>query len=81
MPTLLPPPRRHVEQKRRRPLDIVLNTLLVVSALALTFLVVLQEQRFANGQPGPLAGTLATLLEQARVESGDGENPPVLPAD
>ncbi len=81
MPTLLPPSRRPVE-KKNRPLDIVLNTFMVISALALTFLVLVQEQRFANGQPGPLAGTLTTLLEQAKVESGGGgESPSVLPAD
>ena len=33
--------------------------------LALTFMVLVQEQRYANGQPGPLAGTLNVMMQAA----------------
>ena len=77
MPTHLPPPRPRVE-KQGRFLSAVLNTFMVVSALALTFVVLVQEQRYANGQPGPLAGSLATILEQSAGEL-PSDDPPLPP--
>ncbi len=52
-------------EKKRSLLGAELNTLMVVSALALTFMVLVQEQRYANGQPGPLAGTLNVMMQAA----------------
>ncbi len=63
MPTQLPTPPRGDDDKKRSLLGVVLKTLMVVSALALTFMVLLQEQRYVNGQPGPLAGTFSTVMQ------------------
>ncbi len=60
MPTALPPPTRRIE-KKRGPFDTAFNTFMVVSAVALTLLVLVQEQRYAIGQPGPFADALAQL--------------------
>ncbi len=65
MPTQPPTPPRRGNDKKRSLLGIVLNTLMVVSALALTFMVLVQEQRYANGQPGPLAGTFSAVIQSA----------------
>lgn len=73
MPTLLPPPIRRADKKRSL-FGTVLNTFMVVSALALTFMVLVQEQRFANGQPGPLAGTLTAMMQQAATVDTTGES-------
>jgi len=64
LPTALPrPPRvkpKRVEQKRSL-FGVVLNTFMVVSAVALTFVVLVQEQRYALGQPGLLAADQTAL--------------------
>jgi len=52
----------------------MLNTFMVVSALALTFMVLVQEQRYANGQPGPLAGTLTAMMQQQTDVPGEGQS-------
>lgn len=67
MPTALPPPPRRVE-KKRTVFGVVFNAFLVVSALALTFMVLVREQGYANGQPGYFAGALAQLTQQAAVD-------------
>ena len=67
MPTALPPPTRRVEKKRSL-FTTVLNTFMVVSALLLTFMGLVREQGYANGQPGYFAGTLAQLTQQAAVD-------------
>jgi len=79
VPTHLPPPKPRVEKKGRF-ISAVLNTFMVVSALALTFVVLVQEQRFADGQPGPLAGSLATILQQSAGELPSDEQA-ILPPD
>lgn len=64
MPTALPRPRRvkpkRVEQKRTT-FGVVLNILMVSSALLLTVIVLLQEERYAMGQSGFLASDQAAL--------------------
>ena len=78
MPTVLPPPKRRVEKKRSL-FTTVLNTFMVVSALALTFMVLVREQGYANGQPGYFAGALTQLTQPAAVDSSDESQ--VLPPD
>lgn len=51
MPTVLPPPRRRVESKERSVANILFNTFLVVSALLLTFVVLIREEEYALAQP------------------------------
>jgi len=79
LPTALPRPTRRVE-KRRSLFGIVLNTFMVVSALLLTVMVLVQEQRYAMGQPGPLAGTLANLTQQVAVDT-TGESQVIPPSN
>ena len=79
MPTLLPPSRPRVEKKRRL-FGALLNTFMVVSALALTFVVLVQEQRYANGQPGPFADTLSAMTQSSPAEISS-EDQAVLPPD
>ena len=53
MPTTLPHrPRADVKRSPRRVVfDILFNGAMLVSALALTFIVLMQEQRYVYGQP------------------------------
>jgi len=78
LPTDLPPPTRRVE-KKRTVFGVVLNTCMVVSALALTFMVLVREQGYANGQPGYFAGALTSMMQQTAVDSSDESQ--VLPPD
>ena len=53
MPTTLPPPRR-VAKKRspaRTVLEFLFNTAMVVSAVILTFIVLVREEQYAFGRP------------------------------
>jgi len=51
LPTALPPPRR-VEKKRELSIfSVVFNTFLVVSALALTFALLVREEEYALAGP------------------------------
>jgi hypothetical protein len=68
LPTALPPPTRRVEKKRSL-FTTVLNTFMVVSALLLTFMVLVREQGYANGQPGYFAGTFTNWTQQAAVDT------------
>jgi hypothetical protein len=70
LPTALPRPPR-VEQKRSR-LGVVFNAFMVLSALILTFVVLVREQGYANGQPGMFADTIVQLTQQV---------PPARPGD
>ena len=68
MPTNLPRPRA---QQKRSVFSVAFNGFLVGSALFLTFMVVKQEERYAMGQPGILAGALAQFTQEAvAAESG-----------
>lgn len=69
MPTALPRPR--VKQKRSL-FGVVLNAGMLVSALILTFVVLVREQGYANGQPGMFADTIVQLTQQV---------PPARPGD
>jgi hypothetical protein len=71
LPTALPRPPR-VEQKRSR-FSIVFNAFMVLSALILTFIVLVREQGYANGQPGIFADTIVQMTQQIPpARSGDG---------
>jgi hypothetical protein len=75
VPTTLPP-RRPVPRSHPRPLrDLVLNGLMLVSALALTFVVLVQEQRYALGQPGPLAGVIEQIMQSNAADAETGGMP------
>jgi len=57
--------------------DIALNAFMLVSALILTFVVLLREQGYANGQPGIFADRIVQLTQQIPPErSGDLATPP-----
>jgi len=51
LPTVLPRPRRHVESKKQSVASLIFNTFLVVSALLLTFIVLVREEEYALAQP------------------------------
>jgi uncharacterized membrane protein YdcZ (DUF606 family) len=74
LPTNLPRPR--VRQKRSV-FSVAFNSFLVGSALFLTFMVVVQEERYAMGRPGILAGALTQLTLQGVA----GETGAPAPAD
>jgi hypothetical protein len=70
LPTPLPRPR--VEQKRSV-FSVVLNAFMLVSALALVFIVLVREQNYAMGQKGPFADTIVQLTQQISADrSSDG---------
>jgi hypothetical protein len=71
-------PRRHVEPKRSI-FSVILNTFMVGSALILTFMVLMQEERYAMGQPGYFAASLEHMV-QATPADMTGETQ-VLPPD
>jgi hypothetical protein len=65
LPTDLPRPR---VIPKRSIFSVVLNTFMVGSALILTFMVLMQEERYAMGQPGYLAGGLEQVTQQTLVD-------------
>ena len=69
MPTALPRPPR-VKPKATL-FGVVLNTFMVLSALILTFVVLVREQGYANGQPGIFADTIVQMTQQAPPASSD----------
>ena len=44
---------------------------MLVSALILTFVVLVQEERYAMGQPGPFAEQIIQLTQQFSADSAD----------
>ncbi|HEY1475128.1 MAG TPA: hypothetical protein VGF53_13715 [Pseudolabrys sp.] len=77
MPTTLPPRRRADEIKRsltRIIFDVVFNTALVVSALILTFIVLVREEQYAFGR-SPLQ-----LIQQSPVDT-TGESQIIPPSN
>jgi hypothetical protein len=74
MPTNLPRP--SVKPKRSLFSD-VLNGLMLVSALALTFVVVAREHGFAKGEPGIFADAIIQLTQQSPDKDADGR--PLIP--
>jgi hypothetical protein len=65
LPTNLPRPR---VTPKRSIFSFVINALMVGSALILTFMVLMQEERYAMGQPGYLAGTLEQMTQQTPAD-------------
>lgn len=71
MPTSLPP-RPQVRVKAKRSIfSVALNTFMLVSALILTFVVLVQEERYAMGQPGPFAEQIIQLTQQFSADTAD----------
>ena len=61
MPTNLPRPR---VKAKKSVFTVVLNSFMLGSALILTFMVLMQEERYAMGQKGYFADTLEQLAQQ-----------------
>ena len=62
MPTNLPRPR---VKAKKSVFTVVLNGFMLSTALILTFMVLLQEERYAMGQRGYFADTLEQLTQQS----------------
>ena len=75
MPTNLP---RRPAKPKRSIFSVVLNTFMLGSILILTFMVLIQEERYAMGQPGYFAGALEQMTQQTLTNvTGEAEvNPP-----
>ena len=71
MPTSLPPRPRVRVKAKRSVFSVVLNAFMLVSALILTFVVLVQEERYANGQPGPFADEITQLTQQISADNPD----------
>ncbi len=74
MPTALP--RFPRVEKKRSVFSVVLNALMLVSALALTFVVLVREQNYAMGQKGPFADTIVQLTQQIPADRSGAGIPP-----
>ena len=74
MPTNLPRPR---VKAKKSVFTVVLNGFMLSTALILTFMVLLQEERYAMGQRGYFADT----LEQLTIQSQDDTTGTVLRPD
>ena len=75
MPTALPRPPR-VKPKATL-FGVVLNTFMVLSALILTFVVLVREQGYAMGEPGMFADAIVQMTQQVPVDTTDDS--PVIP--
>jgi hypothetical protein len=76
LPTNLPRPR---VKAKKSVFTVVFNGFMLGSALILTFMVLLQEERYAMGQRGHFANTLEQLAQQTPADmTGDTQ---VLPPD
>jgi len=53
---------------------------MLVSALILTFVVVVREQRYTNGEPGIFADAIIQLTEQTPAD-GSSERPLIPPSN
>jgi hypothetical protein len=65
LPTNLPRP---PVKPKRSIFSIVLNAFMLGSALILTVMVLIQEERYAMGQPGYFAGTLEQMTQQTPAD-------------
>jgi hypothetical protein len=70
---------RPIVKPRRSIFSVVLNAFMLGSVLILTFMVLIQEERYAMGQPGYFAGTLEQLTQQTDADVTGGIQP--LPPD
>ncbi len=78
MPTNLPRP---TVKAKRSIFSLALNTFMVGSALILTFIVLMQEERYAMGETGTsIAGTIEQLTQQADIDN-ISQSPALLPPD
>ena len=78
MPTTLPHRRRaDVKPSRARTVfDFLFNTALVVSALILTFIVLVREEQYAFGQPESPAQAIEQSAQQSPLDGGHPVIPP-----
>lgn len=67
MPIDLPPPRPRPSAQKRTFFSVVLQTAMVVSALALTYVVLAAEERYALGRPSN---------PPEAIEQTEAQNPP-----
>jgi hypothetical protein len=77
LPTNLPRP---PVKPKRSIFSVILNTFMLGSALILTFMVLMQEERYAMGQPGYFAGTLEQMTQQSPADM-TGETQAVPPSN
>lgn len=70
MPTTLPPPRRVAEKRSlaRIIFDFLFNTALVVSALILTFMVLVREEQYAFGRPENPAQAIEQTVQRSSID-------------
>jgi hypothetical protein len=61
LPTALPRPPR--AERKRSVFSVVLNAFMLVSGLALTFIVLVREEHYAMGQKGLFADTIVQLTQ------------------
>jgi hypothetical protein len=76
LPTNLPRPR---VKAKKSVFTVIFNGFMLGSALILTFMVLMQEERYAMGQKGYFADTLAQLTQETPADM-TGETQ-VLPPD
>ncbi len=73
MPTDLPRPRR-VESKTKSVVTVLFNTFMVVSALLLTFVVLVREEQYVLAQPEVLSAVEMSMGTASASESPTGAN-------
>ena len=82
MPTTLPHRRRADEKssRARTVFDFLFNTALIVSALILTFIVLVREEQYAFGQPESPAQAIEQAAQQGLLDT-TGESPVIPPSN
>ena len=82
MPTTLPHRRRADEKpsRARTVFDFLFNTALMVSALILTFIVLVREEQYAFGQSESPAQAIEQAAQQGLLDT-TGESPVILPSN
>jgi hypothetical protein len=82
LPTTLPHRRRADEKPSRARIvfDFLFNTALVVSALILTFIVLVREEQYAFGQPESPAQAIEQAAQQGLLDT-TGESPVIPPSN
>jgi hypothetical protein len=73
LPTDLPR-RRRVESKTKSVVTLLFNTFMVVSALLLTFVVLVREEQYALAQPDVLSAVVMSMGTASPIESPTGAN-------
>jgi hypothetical protein len=78
LPTTLPHRRRADEKpsRARTVFDFLFNTTLIVSALILTFIVLVREEQYAFGQPESPAQAIEQSAQQSPLDGGHPVIPP-----